>query len=275
MFGCLVRHCGQMIQQYGGCTVSNPENPNFDDPTNPENKQGQNPQESEIDFSSFFGEDSMEMGQMDLPDESQLGENASAFPEDLESFADFGTSEVEELIVPDATTSMSPDTEFADLGDFSEDSPPQETPVVAEEPKGKKGKKEKPPKKEKVISPKKEKVISPKKEKTPKVKAEKKPREPREKKPWDVAALCFAVCLGVMALMFFGVNAYAFMKHGTGSVVFLAIFDLLAVGALVIPILLRRSQDRIAQTDVAAGIAAISLIFGCMFLLANLAYNLS
>ena len=252
--------------------MSNPENPNFDDQQNPE---GSNPQDSDIDFSAFFGGD----------DESV----------DLDAFADLGTSEVEELAISnvgqeDAATNFSELTESAESDIFASEVEAvdesgmletEETPLiensvtevpVVEDKKSKTAKKEKPPKKEKAPKVKKEKP--PKKEKAPKVKKEKKPRTPGEKQPWDVAALCFATCLVWMIVMFGGVNAYAFMKHGMGALTFLAIFDMLALGALAIPFLLRRAKDNITAADVSAGMSVVSLIFGCMFLLANLAYIL-
>ena len=109
-----------------------------------------------------------------------------------------------------------------------------------------------------------------------KAKKEKKQKEPGDEHPHNTAALAFVGTLVLMLLVFGGVNAYAVMKHGIGgAMVFLAIFDLLAAGALVIPILLRRSKSTITASDISMGIAAISLILGCMFVLANLAYNLA
>ena len=143
----------------------------------------------------------------------------------------------------------------------------EEVPVIGDK-KTKKGKKEKPPKSEKAPKV--------KKEKPPKVKKEKKPKEPGEKQPWNLAALCFMAGFVVMFLAFGGVNIYAVMKHGiSGAMVFLAIFDLMAAGALVISLLLRRSKNTATESDVSLGIATIAVIIGCMFLLANLAYNLS
>jgi len=113
-------------------------------------------------------------------------------------------------------------------------------------------------------------------EKPPKAKKEKKPKEPGEKQPQNVAALAFMGSLVLMLLAFGGVNAYALMKHGIGgALVFLLFFDVLAAGALVIPILLRRSKNTVTASEVSLGIAAMSLIVGCMFVLANLAYNLN
>ena len=206
--------------------MSNPENPNFDDQQNLEN-----PQDSDLDFSSFLGND----------DE----------PVDLDSFADLGTSEAEELAVPGVGQDDV-------MTGFSESAGSETVAPVVEDKKSKKGKKEKPPKKEKA----------------PKVKKEKEPKTPGEKQPWDAAALCFVACLLLMLAVFGGVNAYVFMKHGMGALTFLAIFDVLALGALVIPILLRRDKENVTAVDVSAGMSVISLIIGCMFLLANLAYNL-
>ncbi len=137
---------------------------------------------------------------------------------------------------------------------------PLEDTAAVDDRKSKKAKKEKPPKV--------------KKEKAPKVKKEKKRKEPGEKQPLNVSALSFIVCLGLMIAVFAGVNLYAVMKYGIGAMIFLAIFDLLALGALAIPFLLRRSKNSVTSADVTLGIAAVSLIFGCMFLLANLAFNL-
>ena len=112
-------------------------------------------------------------------------------------------------------------------------------------------------------------------EKPPKAKREKKPKEPGDKQPKNTAALAFMAGLMLMLLAFGGVNAYAVMKHGIGGAkVFLAIFDGLAVVATGIAIGLRRSKDTVTASEVSLGIAAISLIVGCMFVLANLAYNL-
>jgi len=113
-------------------------------------------------------------------------------------------------------------------------------------------------------------------DKPPKAKKEKKPKEPGEKQPQNMAVLAFMGCLLLMLLAFGGVNAYAVMKYGIGGAMFfLVFFDLLAAGALVIPIMLRRSKNTITVSDVGMGIAAISLIVGCMFVLVNLAYNLN
>jgi len=109
-------------------------------------------------------------------------------------------------------------------------------------------------------------------EKPPKAKKEKKPKEPGDKQPKNVSALAFMTGLVLMLLAFGGVNAYVVMKHGIGGAMyFLAIFDVLAFIAIVIPIVLRRSKDTVTTSDVGLGIAAISLIVGCMFVLANVA----
>ena len=108
-------------------------------------------------------------------------------------------------------------------------------------------------------------------EKPPKAKKEKKPKEPRDKEPQSVAALSFMGSLVLMLLVFGGVNAYAVMKLGIGGAMFfLAFFDIMAAIALAIPIMLRRSKDSVTASEVSLGIAAISLVFGCMFVLVNL-----
>jgi len=114
------------------------------------------------------------------------------------------------------------------------------------------------------------------KEKPPKAKREKKPKEPGDKQPQNTAALAFMAGLVLMLLAFGGVNVYAVVKHGIGgAMIFLIIFDVLAAIATGIALVLRRSKDAVNATDVSMGIAAISLIVGCMFILANLAYNLN
>ena len=273
--------------------VTNSDDPKFDDIQNPD---------EEPDRSMFF-EDSDDVGDasmdLDFPDESLLGENTSTFADELDMFGDLDafteTAEVDELPMDDLVSVDEP-VEQAEMIDDPILAAIENVPVV-EDKKTKKARekaekaqaiaqakaakaqakaekaqakatgkapKEKPAKAEKPST----------KEKPPKAKKEKKPKEPGDKQPQNVGTLAFMAGLVLMLLAFGGVNAYAFMKHGTGAMVFLAIFDALAAGALVIPVLLRRSKSTITASDVGMGIAAISLIVGCMFVLANLAYNL-
>ena len=247
--------------------MSHKDDPKFDGFPNPEEEQDQD----QVDLDTFF-EDTV--GELELPEESHPGENTTSFADELDMFGDMESqvvsSEGTEIPMGDMDLDLDLDMEST----ASQDQPDFDAAVVEEVPivedkKAKKGKKEKPPKKEKVPKV--------KKEKPPKVKKEKKLKEPREKQPWDIAALCFMAGLAVMILAFAGVNAYAVMKYGIGmgAMAFLAIFDLLAFGALVIPILLRRSRNTASESDVSLGMAAISIIIGCMLLLANIAVNLS
>ena len=91
----------------------------------------------------------------------------------------------------------------------------------------------------------------------------------------DVVDLYFMAWITLMALAFGAVNVYATMQYGvSNALVFLAIFDLFAAGALAIPVLLWRSKCTVAPCDVGLGVGAIALIIGCMLLLGNLALNL-
>ncbi|MCL2118239.1 MAG: hypothetical protein FWH27_07410 [Planctomycetaceae bacterium] len=214
--------------------------------------------DASVDPDMFFEELAVNLG---LPDESLMGENTATYADELDMFDDlesqdageiFGAGQVpddaqEEINVFDEVSEASFDDSVLESPTFdnpTDDSasdsvspilnavdedeqsvvaeellasdlplPLEEVPVVVEKI-AKKGKKEKPPKKEKVPKVKKEKP--PKKEKAPKVKKEKKPKEPREKRPWNIA-----------------------------------------------------------EIDVALAVAAISLVIGCLFMLANLASNLS
>jgi Periplasmic protein TonB, links inner and outer membranes len=193
-----------------------------------------NPEDSNFDFSESETE----------PD----------FGFEFDSLADSGTSEAEELFVSEIAAE-----------DVEETVPVE---PAATDKKSKKGKKEKAPK------VKKEKAPKEKKEKAPKVKKEKTPKPPREKMPWDASA---AISLGgiiLMALIFAAVNAHVIMKYGVSSaILFLAIFDSLALVALAISFFLRSARNKSTESDFALGLGAISLVFACMFLLCNIAIN--
>lgn len=292
--------------------MSNPEDSNFDDQQNrPEEEQsdldffnsetesisGQESQSDQLAEFFDFADDSTSGSEPELDAFLDLGsseaeelivadsevespefpltedmpfEDAQLFAEtaeviDLPEVADF--AEAEELFeaeLVDADTVEA--VEMIEDEPFAEVAPFEEATAITDK-KSKRQKKEKAPK------VKKEKPAKVKKEKAPKPKREKKPKEPGEKKPQNVSALAFMVGIVLMLLFFGGVNLYAVIKYGIGSaMIFLAIFDLMALAALAIPFLLRRTQNK-TECDVALGMATISLIIGCMALLCNIAIN--
>ena len=239
----------------------------------------QNPDE-ELDINMFFDDNAKvddELIDSGFPDKSLLGENTATFADELDMFDDL--------------ESVAESVEQTEMIDHPILAAIENVPVV-EDKKAKKAR-EKAEKAQAIAQAKAEKAQAktqakaagkapkeksvkaekpPKTEKPPKAKKVKKPKEPGDKQPLNTATLAFMAGLVLMLLVFGGVNAYTVLKHGVGGAMFfLAIFDLLAFIAIVISIFLRRSKDTVTASDVGLGIAAISLIVGCMFVLANVA----
>ena len=334
----------------GGFAVTNSDDHKFDDFQSSESEQEMEMARQDIDFlrqdMEQFGdfEKVSDPFELDLSDESQLGENSPPFANAMDMFDDLDSQHGSELLESEQISGVSldenkvaevaeespfpfddldvvtdesvepfdvladleselPEDRDATLEDYFNSAETDEattaplphtawddplpvmgevTPVV-EDKKAKKAreKAEQVAAKAKVKEEKakakedKTKVKPSKKEKPPKGKKEKKPRVPGEKEPLDVSALCFMGSLLLLLLAFGGVNVYAVMNYGIGAMVmvFLAFFDILATIALVIPLVLRRSKVTVTASDVSLGIAAISLVIGCMFVLVNIAYN--
>ncbi|MDR1385201.1 MAG: hypothetical protein LBJ67_15335 [Planctomycetaceae bacterium] len=131
----------------------------------------------------------------------------------------------------------------------------------------KKSKKEKTPKSPKV-----------KKEKVKKEKPSKPQRLPGEKKSWTIGLAAFGLGIVMMVSAFAAVNARVIFSDGLSGMwyVWLGAFDILAVASIAIAFWVRkhvkRNEAKRTEADVAIGIAAISALIGCMFLLIHLIY---
>ena len=218
----------------------------------------------DLDFSGFESEDSVQGSVDDLPDldfsgfeSEELGSDA-AFPLEEESaggdFDDFGDSADHDALFGLAPESL--DIEETMLagsaaGMSAVAAEPEPEPKTGK--KGKKAKKEKPPKV--------------KKEKPPKVKKEKTPKPPKPPRDPNAPGLRFEEMLALGACVLFAVLFLVLSVFSLGSMMFMILMDLIAVVVVLVPFFLFKFSKQVTLFEVSLGIAVIALSLGAIFLL--------
>ena len=192
---------------------------------------------------------------------------------------DLFSSDVSETSAPDLDVTASSSIAESDAIGVSDSFPLTETLEEIDEraeaagKKGKKAKKEK-AKKEKPVKPAKaEKKAKAPKEPKQKVAKAKKVKEPKEKGPiTDQAAANATRCLGILLIVAIALsNVAAFIVAGPSCIMFLILFDILGLIALLVPFFMLNGLRKrpLSLFDAFLAIAAIFSVVACMILLAQ------
>ncbi len=197
----------------------------------------------DLDFSGFDSESS------ELTDFS--ADEAPAEPS--EEFNEFGESSDQADPFDDfaSTSDDIGETVFASPAPIAAAVPEPEAPEPETGKKGKKAKKEKPPKV--------------KKEKPPKVKKEKPPKKPRDP---NAPGLRMEDMLALGACALFAVIFLVLSVFSLGNIMFVILMDLIAVVVVLVPFLLFKFGRQVSFFDVSLGMAVIALSLGAILLLA-------
>ena len=149
----------------------------------------------------------------------------------------------------------------------------EEVDAKAEKGKGKKAKKEKAKKEKPAKAPKAEKKAKAPKEPKQKAPKVKKVKEPKEKGPiTDKAAANATRCLGILLIVAIALaNVAAFIVAGPSCIMFLILFDILGLIALLVPFFMLNGLRKrpLSLFDAFLAIAAIFSVVACMILLAQ------
>ena len=192
---------------------------------------------------------------------------------------DLFSSDVSETSAPDLDVTASSSIAESEAIGVSDSFPLTETLEEIDEraeaagKKGKKAKKEK-AKKEKPVKPAKaEKKAKAPKEPKQKVAKAKKVKEPKEKGPiTDQAAANATRCLGILLIVAIALsNVAAFIVAGPSCIMFLILFDILGLIALLVPFFMLNGLRKrpLSLFDAFLAIAAIFSVVACMILLAQ------
>ena len=189
---------------------------------------------------------------------------------------DLFSSDVSETSAPDLDVTASSSIAESDAIGVSDSFPMtealEEVDAKAEKGKGKKAKKEKAKKDKPAKAPKAEKKAKAPKEPKQKAAKVKKVKEPKEKGPiTDKAAANATRCLGILLIVAIALaNVAAFIVAGPSCIMFLILFDILGLIALLVPFFMFNGLRKrpLSLFDAFLAIAAIFSVVACMILLA-------
>ena len=190
---------------------------------------------------------------------------------------DLFSSDVSETSAPDLDVTASSSIAESEAIGVSDSFPMtealEEVDAKAEKGKGKKAKKEKAKKEKPAKAPKAEKKAKAPKEPKQKAPKVKKVKEPKEKGPiTDKAAANATRCLGILLIVAIALaNVAAFIVAGPSCIMFLILFDILGLIALLVPFFMLNGLRKrpLSLFDAFLAIAAIFSVVAGMILLAQ------